>query len=46
MSSLSAKRARRELSAYNPVLSTEQISKMAEEVKKYTRERRNTRKDI
>jgi len=38
MSSLSAKRAQkeRELSAYNPVLSTEQISKMAEEVKKYT----------
>ena len=38
MSNLSAKRAQkeRELSAYNPVLSTEQISKMAEEVKKYT----------
>ncbi len=38
MSSLSAKRAQkeRELSAYNPVLSTEQISKMAEDVKKYT----------
>lgn len=38
MSNLSAKRAQkeRELSAYNPVLSTEQISKMAEDVKKYT----------
>ncbi|HPD58141.1 MAG TPA: hypothetical protein PKW17_12925, partial [Smithellaceae bacterium] len=37
MSSLSAKRAQkeRELSAYNPVLSTEQISTMAEDVKKY-----------
>jgi len=36
MSNLSAKRAQkeRELSAYNPVLSTEQISKMAEDVKK------------
>lgn len=38
MSNLNAKRAQkeRELSAYNPVLSTEQISKMAEDVKKYT----------
>lgn len=38
MSSLNSKRAQkeRELSAYNPVLSTEQISQMAEDVKKYT----------
>ncbi len=38
MSNLNSKRAQkeRELSAYNPVLSTEQISIMAEDVKKYT----------